>query len=75
MGWMKSSRSWVSGSEEDPVDHQPVIIPPVPLPRMSRQQRLQPRPLTITEIMPLQPILIHRAIKAETTRQDLRDTP
>jgi len=28
---------------EDPVDHQPVIVPPVPLPRLARQQRLQQR--------------------------------
>jgi hypothetical protein len=25
--------------------------------------------------MPLQPVLIHRTIKAEITHQDLRDTP
>jgi hypothetical protein len=25
--------------------------------------------------MPLQPVLIHPAIQAETTNQDLRDTP
>src|SRR6516162_1842188 len=55
------------GPEEDPVDHQPVIIPPVPLPRMPRQQRLQPRPFHITEVMPPQPFLIHGAIQAETT--------
>ena len=36
------------GPEEDPVDHQPVVIPPVPLPRMPR---LQPRPLLIAEVM------------------------
>src|SRR5262245_64176216 len=63
------------GPEEDSVDHQPVIISPVPLPRVPRQERLQPRPLRITEIMPLQPVLIHDAIQAETARQDLRDTP
>src|SRR6516225_10503060 len=56
-----------TGPVEDPVDHQPVIIPPVPLPRMPRQQRLQPRPFRITEVMPPQPFLIHGAIKAETT--------
>jgi hypothetical protein len=43
---------------EHPVDHHPVIIPPVPLPGMSRQQRLQPRPLRIAEIMPIQPVIM-----------------
>ena len=52
-----------------------VIIPPVPLPRMSRQQRLQPRPLRITKVMPLQPVIIHNASQAETSHQDLQDTP
>ena len=55
------------GPEEDPVDHQPVIIPPVSLPRMPGQQRLQPRPFRITEVMPPQPFLIHGTIQAETT--------
>jgi len=47
---------------EDPVDHRAVVIPPVPLPRASRQQRLQPRPLLIRKIMPFQPIIIHSEI-------------
>ena len=34
---------------------------------MPRQQRLQPRPFRITEVMPPQPFLIHGAIQAETT--------
>ena len=51
------------GPVEDPVDHQPVIIPPVPLPRMTRQQRLQPHPLRIGQIMPFQPVIIHGAIQ------------
>ena len=63
------------GAEEDPVQRQPVIIPSVPLPRMPRQQRLQPRPPTTGQVMPLQPLLIHQEIQPETTRQDLRDTP
>ena len=63
------------GPEEDPVDHQPVIIPSVPLPRMPRQHRLQPRPFPITKVMPLQTVLIHGAIQAEMAYQDLRDTP
>jgi hypothetical protein len=52
---------------EDPVDHHPVIIPPVPLAGMLRQQRLQPRPFRITEIMPPQSFLIHGLIKSEPT--------
>jgi hypothetical protein len=40
-----------------------VIIPPVPLPRMTRQQRLQLHPLRITEIMPLQPVITHAQSK------------
>jgi hypothetical protein len=60
---------------EDPVDHQPVIIPPVPLPRMAWQQRRQPRPLRIGQIMPLQPVLIHSPIQPKTGNQDLWDTP
>jgi hypothetical protein len=52
-----------------------VIIPSLPLPRMPRQQRLQPRPLPITKVMPLQTVLIHGAIQAETAYQELRDTP
>jgi hypothetical protein len=54
------------GPEEDPVNHQPVIIPPVPMPRMTWQQRLPPRPLRISQVMPLEPFIIHGAIKAET---------
>jgi hypothetical protein len=41
---------------------------------MTRQQWLQLRPLRITKVMPFQPVIIHGAIQAETTRQDLRDT-
>jgi hypothetical protein len=33
---------------------------------MSRQQRLQPRPFRITQVMPFQPVIIHSAIQAET---------
>jgi hypothetical protein len=55
------------GAEQDPVDHQPVIVPPVSLPRMAGQRRLQPRPFRITEVMPPQPFLIHGAIETETT--------
>jgi hypothetical protein len=46
------------GPEDDPVDHQPVIIPPMRLPRMGRQQRPRPCPLRITEIMPPQPLIL-----------------
>jgi len=34
---------------------------------VSRQQRLQPRPLLIAQVMPIQPIISHRPIQAETT--------
>jgi hypothetical protein len=34
---------------------------------MIRQQRLQQRPLRITEIMSIQPAIIHSEIQAETT--------
>src|ERR1019366_3690719 len=37
------------------------------LPRMIRQQRLQQRPLRITEIRSIQPAIIHSEIQAETT--------
>jgi hypothetical protein len=43
-----------------------MVIPMVPLPRMSRPQQLQPRTLRIGQVMPLQPILIHGVIQAET---------
>jgi len=52
------------GPVEDPVDHHPVVIPPVPLPRMSGQQRRQQRPLRTGQIMPVQPIIIHHRIQA-----------
>ena len=32
---------------------------------MGRQQRLQPHPFTIHQVMPFQPVLIHGAIKAD----------
>src|SRR6266571_2296850 len=50
-------------AEEDSVQEQPVIIPPVPLPPMSRRQWLQPRPLRISQVMPFQPFLIHEEIQ------------
>jgi hypothetical protein len=34
---------------------------------MPRQQRLQHRPLHITQVMPLQPLIIHGTTQAETT--------
>jgi hypothetical protein len=35
----------------------------MPLPQMRGQQRLQPRPVAISQVMPLQPV-IHRTIKS-----------
>ncbi len=61
------------GTGKDAVHHQPVIISPVPLPRMSGQQRRQPRPFRIGQVMPLQPVLIHGPIQPETGNQDLWD--
>src|SRR6266516_4747456 len=63
------------GAEEDPVDHRAVVVPPVPLPRVSRQQRLQPRPLLITQIMPIQPIISHSTISAETATKIYETRP
>jgi hypothetical protein len=44
-----------------------VVIPAAALPRVRRQQRLQPRPLLIAQVMPIQPIISHKPIQAETT--------
>src|SRR5258708_27791065 len=44
------------GPEENPVDHHPVIRPPAALPRISRQERPQPLPLLISQIMTFQPL-------------------
>ena len=38
------------------------------VPRMSRQQRLQPHPLRITQVMPAQPPVIHAAIPGKISR-------
>ncbi len=60
---------------EHPVDHHAVIIPPVPLPRVSRQQRLQPRPLRVTKIMPLQPLILHDPIQPKSPTEIYRTRP
>jgi hypothetical protein len=60
---------------EHPIDHQPVIIPPVPLPRMSRQQPLQPRPFLIGQVMTPKPVIIHDRHPNRSSRNDLQDTP
>jgi hypothetical protein len=39
------------GTEQDPVDGAPVISPPAPAARVTRQHLLQPRPLLILKIM------------------------
>ena len=62
------------GAEEDPVDHQPVIIPPVPCRRCAGSSGSSRAQVAISQVMPLQPV-IHRTIKAETADQDLQDTP
>src|SRR6266576_149236 len=63
------------GAEEDPVDHRAVVVPPMPPPRVSRQQRPQPRPLLITQIMPIQPIISHSTISAETATKIYETRP
>jgi hypothetical protein len=60
---------------EHPIDHSPVIGPPVPLTRRRRKQRRQPGPLVIAQAMPLQPLLLHNAQSKRFHDQDLRDTP
>jgi hypothetical protein len=61
--------------KKDPVHHQPVIIPPVPLTSMSWQQRLQPSPLRIRLVMPLQPLIVHGTTPAETTAKIYETRP
>lgn len=53
------------------MDHQPMIHPPTtPTRRPIRQQRLQPRPLLIRQIMPIK----HDPVLPKHSRQDPRDT-
>jgi len=61
------------GPEQDPLDHHPVVIPAMPLPRMRRQQRPQPVPLHIRQGMTIQQI-IHPERSTPAQAQDLRDT-
>src|SRR3954462_11799606 len=43
------------GPPQDPVDHLPVIVPPAPAARRPvRQQRLQPDPLRISQIVTIE---------------------
>jgi hypothetical protein len=62
------------GPEQDPLDHHPVVIPAMPLPRMRRQQRRQPAPLLIGQGMTIQQI-IHLERSTPAQAQDLCDTP
>ena len=45
------------GPEQDPVDHHPVIIPPVALPGITGHQRRQPLPFLISKVVPIQAII------------------
>src|SRR5450755_4032612 len=61
------------GTEEDPVDHRPVIGPPAALPRTGGQERPQPLPLLISQVMAFQSLkhrtdLQHQASKIHGTR-------
>jgi len=61
------------GTEEDPVDHRPVIGPPAALPRTGGQERPQPLPLLISQVMAFQSVkhrtdLQHQASKIHGTR-------
>src|SRR5258708_14905518 len=56
------------GPEENPVDHHPVIRPPAALPRISRQERPQPLPLLISQVMTFQS-LKHRTRSEEHTSE------
>src|SRR5450631_1440435 len=61
------------GTEEDPVDHRPVIGPPAALPGIGGQERPQPLPLLISQVMAFQSLkhrtdLQHQASKIHGTR-------
>ena len=45
------------GTEQDPINHHAVIVPPVPLSRMRGHQRRQPRPFLIGQVMTTQMII------------------
>ena len=66
------------GTEEDPVDHRPVIGPPAALPRIGGQERPQPLPLLISQVMAFQSLkhrtdLQHQASKIHGTRPRCRE--
>src|SRR3954468_22618053 len=59
------------GPPQDPVDHLPVIVPPAPAARRPvRQQRLQPDPLRISQVMTIEhrPALPNPPAKIGETR-------
>src|SRR3954466_1237554 len=54
-GWNTPPRRSRPGPPQDPVDHLPVIVPPTsPTRRPVRQQRLQPRPPCISQIVSIE---------------------
>src|SRR5215510_14690814 len=55
---------------EDPVDHRPVIIPPRPVHVLRRQQRHQPHPLLISQIVTLQTLFVHTDDLYQDRQQD-----
>src|SRR5262249_17700416 len=55
---------------EDPVDHRPVIIPPRPVHVLRRQQRHQPHPLLISQVVTLQTLFVHTDDLRQDRQQD-----
>lgn len=60
--------------EEHPVDHRSMIGPPAALPRVGRQQGLQPFPLGISQIMTIQAIF-HWTDLHQNATEDPPDSP
>ena len=58
------------GPEEDPVDHRPMVLPPCTPHRVHRQQRFQPRPLIIRQIVAFQTFLVHAGDLHQDRNQD-----
>src|SRR5512144_512046 len=56
-------RPWAAGPDlmQHPVDHPAVLGPPPPLPNINRQQRRQPGPLLVGQLMTPQPLVILHA--------------
>ena len=55
---------------EDHVDHYPVVVPPRAVNILRRQQKLQPHPLLIGQVVTLQTFLVHTDDLHQRLRQD-----